>query len=518
MKERKTSIRMRILRLSLISVGVVILAMSGMLVMQLDYISTSAYEREIESIAVTYANSLSNNMQTTLFSDHLGEGGLINVISNDNVIVASSNQKNIGTSVGEFGKIGEGYHTLGNNLVAYCKNIPDSDGMIVIVVGNTTDAHSVVVSCLAISLTLGVLLCITAIIVSLKISKRIVTPIIATTDRLEMLAAGDLTSPVEVFSRRDETENLSRALSNVCVEINKYISNIVETTSEMAEGDFTYSNRIDYLGDFKSIPIAFEQIHDMLKDTLQSLADSSDSVNSGSEQIANGAQTLAEGTTRQATAADELSATIANISEGVDTTARGANEANRISSDCATMMHNQNEAMQRMLKAMTTVEQKSEAISNVIKTIEDIAFQTNILALNASIEAARAGEAGKGFAVVASEVGSLAQKSAQSANSTKELITSTLEAVKEGSKIANETANALKEVMVLSEKSAVLVQRIAEDANTQAAALTQAAQGIEDISQVIQQNSATAEESAASCEELSAQAKALNEQVARLKA
>lgn len=518
MKEKRTSIRMRILRLYLISVGVVIFSLSGMLAMQLDYVGTSAYKREIESMAVAYADTLSMESTANLSSDHLGEGGFINVISPDDVIIASSNKENVGTSVGEYGKISEGLHELGNDLICYCKAVPNTDGVVVIVVGNMSDSHRAVGKCLAISMTLGVLLCIAAVIVSLKISKRIVHPIIATTERLELLAKGDISSSVEVFNRRDETENLSKALDKTCTELQRYISYITSTTSEMANGDFSHKNAIECLGDFENIPIAFKKIHDVLKETIQNLIDSSNNVHTGSEQISSGAQMLAEGTTKQATAVDELSATVASISEGVDVTAKGANEANQLSSDCASKMREQDAAMQKMLEAMKTIEEKSEAISNVIKAIEDIAFQTNILALNASIEAARAGETGKGFAVVASEVGNLAQKSAQSANSTKELITSTLEAVKIGSKIADDTANALKEVTSLSEKSAELVQKITEDANKQAVALTQATKGIEDISQVIQMNSATAEQSAASCEELSAQAKLLSEQVSKLKA
>ena len=622
---KKTTIRMRILRLSLILVGVAILALSGILVMQLDYVSTTAYKSEVHSLAVTYTSSvqasastvtmqieaaannevLNNETNTTalkaelaklaettsfkdfsisypdgktlndtdisdreyfqnalagktdisrpvirktdgstvimvatpmpngnilygalnhdtlstgLTSEFLGEGGVVYIINKYNEVVASSSVDSVGTVIDYPTPIKQGSRDLGNNLTAYFLPVEGTDGWRTIVVGNTTGANSVVGMCLAISLTMGALLCVAAIIVSLKISKRIVTPIVKTTERLGLLASGDLTSEVQVFKRRDETEMLSTSLQLVCDELSSYVSNITETTGAMANGDFSYNNQMEFKGDFESIPRSFKQIHEMLKETLTSLDATADNVSSGSNQIASGAQVLAEGTTRQATAIDELSSTINEIANAVNNTAASTEEARTLSDNCATLMREQDNAMVEMLEAMSTIEKKSEEISNVIKIIDDIAFQTNILALNASIEAARAGAAGKGFAVVATEVGTLAAKSAESANSTKELIVSALNAVKVGSKLTKQTADALNEVTSLSNKSAELVRGIAEDADKQSEALKQATARVEDISQVIQMNSATAEESAASCEELSAQAQVLAEQVAKLKA
>lgn len=622
---KKTTIRMRILRLSLILVGVAILTLSGILVMQLDYVSTTAYKSEVQSLAVTYTSSVqasastvtmqieaaANNevlnsetsttalkaelaklaattsfkdfsisyrdgktlndtdisdreyfqnalagktdisrpvirktdgstvimvatpmpngnilygalnhdtLSTGLTAEFLGEGGVVYIINKYNEVVASSSVESVGTVIDYPTPIKQGSRDLGNNLTAYFLPIEGTDGWGTIVVGNTASSHSVVGMCLAISLTMGALLCVAAIIVSLKISKRIVTPIVKTTERLGLLANGDLTTDVTVFKRRDETEMLSTSLQLVCDELSSYVSNITATTTSMANGDFSYNNQMDFKGDFESIPRSFKQIHEMLKETITSLNATADNVSSGSNQIASGAQVLAEGTTRQATAVDELSSTINAIANAVNNTAASAEEARTLSDNCATLMREQDNAMVKMLEAMLTIEKKSEEISNVIKLIDDIAFQTNILALNASIEAARAGAAGKGFAVVATEVGTLAAKSAESANSTKELIVSALNAVKLGSKLTKQTADALKEVTNLSSKSAELVRGIAEDADKQSEALKQATSGVDDISQVIQMNSATAEESAASCEELSAQAQVLAEQVAKLKA
>lgn len=316
----------------------------------------------------------------------------------------------------------------------------------------------------------------------------------------------------------DEIGELAHNLMKSKETLNEYVCDIVSVLSSMAQGDFSRQPSIDYAGDFRAIEDAFGTIRSNLGVIIANVNASADNVASGANQMASGTQTLADGTQRQATAVDELSSTVSDISDKVNKTAENAQKASDLSSECADIMQAQTERMGDLMKAMDTVEKKSEDIANIIKAIEDISFQTNILALNASIEAARAGEVGKGFAVVATEVGTLAAKSAEYANSTREVIDNTLKAVADSVKIAHDAAEAIKNVTEKSAQSASLVSEIAEASTAQAEALEQATTGINDISSVIQMNSATAEQSAASCEQLSSQATILQDQIAELNA
>jgi len=299
--------------------------------------------------------------------------------------------------------------------------------------------------------------------------------------------------------------------------ISRPLNKLVASANQIADGNLDIYVDISSKDEIGDLAKAFLKMTDNLNDVMLNINMASEQVASAARQVSDTSIALSQGATEQASSIEELTASLEEIASQTKLNADNANEANVLASTTRANATEGNNQMKEMLTAMKEINESSNNISKIIKVIDDIAFQTNILALNAAVEAARAGQHGKGFAVVAEEVRNLAARSASAAKETTDLIEGSIKKVEDGTKIANQTANALTEIVEDVTKVADLVSSIAIASNEQAAGIAQINQGIMQVSEVVQTNSATSEESAAASEELASQAELLKDQIARFR-
>lgn len=351
-----------------------------------------------------------------------------------------------------------------------------------------------------------------SMVVLAVIMKGISVPLKALASATMDLAQGNLAHQF-TYQSRNEFGLIAKGFQAIQDTMRKYVANISHVLEKIAEKDLTVSVDIEYIGDFAPIRQSMDAILDSLRRTLSQIDASANHVLNSSQQVSAGAQALATGATEQASSVEELAATISEISTQVKQSSENAASVNEKTQRTGREVSTCNEKMHQMSGAIGEISEKSNEIGKIIKTIEDIAFQTNILALNAAVEAARAGGAGKGFAVVADEVRNLANKSAEAANNTTALIEESLHAVENGTRIAGDTADALAAVVDVAQQASNEVNGIAGMVSQEAESIGQVSIGIDQISSVVQTNSATAEQSAAASEILSRQAKELKQLV-----
>lgn len=299
--------------------------------------------------------------------------------------------------------------------------------------------------------------------------------------------------------------------------LRQYIVDISQQLTAMAQGDMTAVFKMEYVGDFEPIKKSLEKISCSLNATLSQINQSAQQVSLSASQVSSSSQELAQGTVEQSGSVQELSATIEGVSQKVTETTGKVRRMTQTVANAVEDVGNSNRKVEHMLAAMNGIRQSSDQIGKIIKSIDDIAFQTNILALNAAVEAAHAGEAGKGFAVVADEVRNLAAKSAEASKETAALIHDTLEKVQSGFKLAEDTAKSSQQIHTKLQQLTGDMHEIDRTSATEAVAVGKIRQAIAQFSSVVQTNSATAEESAAASEELSGQAALLRQEVGKFR-
>lgn len=351
-----------------------------------------------------------------------------------------------------------------------------------------------------------------AFIMCLSLSKLIIRPICKIKDAFEEFSNGNLNVEID-YDSKDELGQLCNSFVETSKNLKNYIFNISYVLEEMANGNLGVEMNFKFEGDFKNIGMSLEKILISLNEAMNQIYISSEQVSQGAYQVSQGAQDLSKGTINQASASEQLNFRVSEIYEKNKQSAEEAKQVLNSASKAFDSIQKSNAHMEAMLFAMHDIKEKSNKISKIIKAIDDIAFQTNILSLNASVEAARAGQAGKGFAVVAGEVRNLAQKSSQEAKNIFELISHTVSSIENGFEKAQNAKDSMKDVVNSSSDISNKVNYIYQSSEKQLEAAREITQSVNLISEVIHSNSAASEESAASSSQLSSQAHSLKELV-----
>ena len=375
-------------------------------------------------------------------------------------------------------------------------------------------------SFLAVMEIIVVIIMIAVIIISVLSGRRfgnqiadgIAKPLQQMSERLKTFAEGDLDSEFPEHDAKDEVAEMIETARQMADNLNVIISDSGKLLNEMADGNFAIATEHEerYTGKFNDLLVGLRNMNRKVDESLRQVEETAEQVSLGSGNMAEAAQSLAEGATEQAGAVEELQATIADITANVEHTAENLQKSHADARKYADDADHSREQMHAMVEAMQRISESSMKIENIISELEDIASQTNLLSLNASIEAARAGEAGKGFAVVADQIRKLAEQSAASAVSTRELIEGSIHDVEEGNKAVALVSETLDEVIKGINDIADTSKSLSENSQSQATAMEQAEQGVNQISEVVQSNSAMAQETSATSEELSAQAETLD--------
>lgn len=448
------------------------------------------------------------------------ETGSVTLLSKDNVVMGYSNPQLIGqtfTDIEMSDNLRQELDTPSGNTMKYTISGQERNGIVTqipdygwkLIVGMSTEEYGAQANSTV--LWLLFLLVLSTVILALCLRLLIVKklrPLSEVNHALREMSKGNLQVSIAHRSN-DEIGQMADSMRSCLETLSMYVTEIASVMNRLEKGDLTVSSSVQFKGDFIPIQHSIFGFVEELNYLMQSITQASEQVSAGSQHVAYGSQALAQGATEQASSVEELSATITQLSTTVKSNSEMAQNASVNATHVNAQIAESGEKMNQSLELMQQIRTSAAKVSGIIKTIEDIAFQTNILALNAAVEAARAGQSGKGFAVVADEVRNLAEKSAEASKATTTLISSMVASIEHGSESMQETKQYMDNVVAAASEITAVFQKISEASERQSTAITQVTQGTGQISSVVQTNSATAEQSAAASEQLSSQAENL---------
>ena len=424
----------------------------------------------------------------------------------------------------ETGKTDEAYEVMKSNYVPILNQMADLLQQIADVAGENAqtmvkEGEYAQTSAIIVIMLIMALSIMAAALLGIYISNSIRKPVKEIEDAAVQLANGKLDGVHVTYMSRDELGQMSDSIRDLISYQKTIIEDISDILGDMSEGNFKVQSNVKeyYRGRYDCILVAMRKLRNRLSNTLGQISQSARQVADGSEQISSETQLLAIGAEEQACSIEKLAAAVNEISEHVRETKENANEARGQTDQAGEQVFESNQQMQEMIRAMNIISEKSSEIYKIVKTIEDIAFQTNILALNASVEAARAGEPGAGFAVVAREIRALEDKTAIASKNTAALIEESVSAVKNGEKVARATADSLLQVVKSTKQVVLVVDRIASATENENVSISNITAEVSQISDVVQNNVSTSEELAAASEEFSTQAQILGNMIGQFK-
>ena len=492
-------------------------------------IATPIYNSTGKLIGVAGLDILMDDIVTTVSQYKIGESGFVALLSSDGLFIYHPTNESIGKYISEIDISKEMVDAVLSKQHTFMKYDVSGEPKYGCV-ATVGDTGYVVISCITSSeyyqsiIMIGAMLLgvfaigIVIIFIGMrKTAAQITKPLEMLNDTAQQLAEGNLQVELNVESE-DEIGELADSIGKTVTRLKEYINYIDEIAyvlGRMADGKLVNELKYSYDGEFRKVKDALVNISESMIDVMQNINSSAHQVGAGSDELAKAAQSLAEGAESQSVAVEELLATATAVAEQVEENKNDAESSAIHTNEVTTMMEVSQQQMDRMREAMNNIQEASNKVVGIIKTIEDIADQTNLLSLNASIEAARAGEVGRGFAVVAGEIGNLANESARAVNTTRDLIGVSLDEIKKGNALVDDVVNSLSQAVDKVSEVNGMIQKTAENAVLQMESMNQIKHGVQEMSQGIQDNSAMAEETSATSEELAAQVITLNELVGK---